>query len=51
MTIGGYVAKPEYVLKNNSLFVGNVKAVKIPKERALDIDTYFDLKLARLLYK
>ena len=32
MTTVCYVAKPEYVLKNKSLFSGNVKAVKIPKE-------------------
>ncbi len=51
MTTVCYVAKPEYILSNKSIFSGNVKAVKIPKERALDIDTYFDLKIARLLYK
>ena len=51
MTTVCYVAKPQYILKNKSIFSGNVKAVKVPKERALDIDTYFDLKLARLLYK
>ena len=34
MTTVCYVAKPEYVLKNNSLFSGNVKAVKIPKEKS-----------------
>ena len=42
MTIVCCVAKPEYILTNKSIFSRNVKAVKIPKERTLGIDTYFD---------
>ena len=50
MTTVCYVANPNYILKNKSIFSGKVNAVLIPKERSLDIDTNFDLKLARLLY-
>lgn len=50
MTTVCYVTTPEYVLKNRSIFSGNVGAVIVPQERALDIDTNFDLKVARLLY-
>mgnify|MGYP001252107590 CR=1 FL=1 len=51
MTTVCYVSTPEYILKKKSIFSGNVKAVIIPQERALDIDSYFDLKLSKLLYK
>ena len=44
-----YAARAEYILTHDSLFGGRVKTVEIPAERALDIDTEFDLKLAELL--
>lgn len=50
MTTVCYVARPEFILKNKSIFSGKVGALIIPQERALDIDTNFDLKIARLLY-
>lgn len=46
-----YVAKPVFVLNRQSLFEGNVKAIQIPKERAIDIDTLFDFKIAEMLLK
>ena len=49
MTSNG-AEKPNYILQNKSIFSGKVNAVVIPKERSLDIDTIYDLKLARLLY-
>lgn len=51
ITTVGYAARPEYILKKNNLMSGKVKIVEIPEERALDIDTKFDLKLAKLLIK
>jgi N,N'-diacetyl-8-epilegionaminate cytidylyltransferase len=50
MTTVCYVGRPNYILQNKSIFSGKVNAVVIPKERSLDIDTIYDLKLARLLY-
>lgn len=44
-----YVARAEFVLQAHSLWNGRVGAVVIPPERALDIDTPFDLEMARLL--
>ena len=44
-----YVVKPGFVLNQQSLFEGKVKAVHIPKERAIDIDTLFDFKIAEIL--
>ena len=51
MTTVGYASKPGYILKSNDMMKGNVKIVEIPEQRALDIDTLFDLKLAKLLIK
>lgn len=51
MTTVAYVVKPEFVLNRQSLFEGKVKAVQIPKERAIDIDTLFDFKIAEMLLK
>ncbi len=44
-----YVVRAEFVLQNDSLWAGRVGAVEIPQERALDIDTPFDLRLAELI--
>lgn len=44
-----FVARAEFVLQAQSLWEGRVGAVVIPQERALDVDTPFDLKVARLL--
>jgi N-acylneuraminate cytidylyltransferase len=44
-----YVVRGEFVLQSESLWSGRVGAVVIPQERALDIDTPFDLRLAQLL--
>ena len=41
-----YVANPEFVMTHNATFEGRVKAVNIPKERALDIDTLLDFQIA-----
>lgn len=50
MTTVGYAARPEFVLRAQSLFAGTVRAVVVPAERAIDIDTPFDLLTARLLW-
>ncbi len=49
ITTVAYAVRPDYILAADSLFQGSVKAVVVPRERALDIDTEFDFKLARLL--
>lgn len=48
MATVGYVVRPAYLRSASSLFEGTVRAVVIPPERALDIDTELDLKLAQL---
>lgn len=44
-----YVANPRFVLTQHSIFSGRVRAVKVPPERALDIDTELDFAIAEFL--
>jgi N-acylneuraminate cytidylyltransferase len=41
-------ARPQFVMSATSLFEGKVKAVVVPAERALDIDTELDFRVAEL---
>ena len=44
-----YVANPEFVMTHNSTFEGRVRAVNVPSERAIDIDTLLDFQIAESL--
>jgi len=44
-----YVADPKFVLNHNSIFEGRVNAVEIPTDRAIDIDTLLDFRIATML--
>ena len=41
-----YVARPSFVLEQGGIFEGRVRAVQVPQERAIDIDTIHDFRLA-----
>ena len=49
MTTVAYVLNPLFVLTKDSLFSGRVKAVEVPIERAIDIDTLYDFEIAEFL--
>lgn len=49
MTTVAYVARADFVLTADRIFDGKVRAVRIPRERALDIDTELDLFIATVL--
>ncbi|XPV76202.1 MAG: cytidylyltransferase domain-containing protein [Desulfovibrio sp.] len=49
MTTVAYVSTPSYIKNNDSVFRGKVKAVIIPPERAIDIDTQLDFDFAEFL--
>jgi CMP-N-acetylneuraminic acid synthetase len=49
MTTVCYVACPEFVMAHSAIFDGRVRAVHVPIERSVDIDTLFDFKLAESL--
>lgn len=46
MATVAYVLRPEFVMIKQSLFDGKVRAVHVPRERAIDIDTLIDFKMA-----
>lgn len=49
LTTVAYVARPEFVLSQAGIFAGRVKAVRVPRERALDIDTPLDFRMAEFM--
>lgn len=49
MTTVAYVARPQFVMEQMGAFSGRVRAVKVPLERAIDIDNLFDFELAEFL--
>jgi CMP-N-acetylneuraminic acid synthetase len=49
MTTVAYVVNPQFVLRESSIFAGRVKAVSVPVERAIDIDTKLDFDIAEWL--
>ena len=51
MTTVAYVVKPEFIFTNNAIFEGRVRAVNVPPERAIDIDTLLDFQIAECLIK
>jgi len=51
ITTVAYAAKTAFVLTGRSLFEGKVRAVVVPSERAVDIDTPLDFEIAEFLYR
>ena len=49
MTTVVYVTSPEFVLNNNSIFDGRISGILVPPERAIDIDTSLDFRIAEFL--
>lgn len=49
MATVAYVIRPEFVMTHNSHFQGRVRAVHVPPERAIDIDTLLDFQMAECL--
>jgi CMP-N-acetylneuraminic acid synthetase len=48
MTTVAYVTRPGFIQTNDRIFQGRVKAAIIPAERALDIDTEIDFRIAEV---
>jgi N-acylneuraminate cytidylyltransferase len=49
VTTVAYAVRRDFLLGASSMFEGNVRAVSVPQERAIDIDTEFDLTVAECL--
>jgi CMP-N-acetylneuraminic acid synthetase len=44
-----YVVNSDFIMSHDSMFEGRVKAVHVPIERAIDIDTLLDFQIAEVL--
>jgi len=51
LTTVAYVSSPKYILSTSNIFNGRVKAIKIPKDRSIDIDDRVDFNLAEVILK
>ncbi|MFC5299828.1 cytidylyltransferase domain-containing protein [Azospira restricta] len=49
ITTVAYAARPQFVQRAGRLFEGAVRTVRVPAERALDIDTPYDFELAQAI--
>jgi len=49
MATVAYVARSEFVMACNGLFDGRVRAVHVPTDRAIDIDTLLDFQIAEFI--
>ena len=45
-----YVARPGFILNSESIFDGVVRAMRVPRERSVDIDSLFDFEVAEFLH-
>lgn len=51
LTTVAYAAFADFILENSSLWQGSVRGVEVPVERALDIDSEWDLHVADLVLR
>ena len=51
LTTSFYISRPEYVKKTQNIFDGKVLGIEIPKINSIDIDEYFDFKIAEYIMK
>jgi len=51
MATVAYVCNPKFVLTHSAIFEGRVRAVHVPIERAIDIDSLLDFRIAEMLLK
>lgn len=49
LTTLAYVVRPDFIMTHNNLWQGRVRGVLVPQERAIDIDTEFDFRVAEFL--
>jgi N-acylneuraminate cytidylyltransferase len=51
LTTLAYVMRPNFIMKHDNLWQGRVRGVLIPQERAIDIDTECDFRIAEFLMR
>ena len=50
MTTAAYVVDSKFVMEHSGIFEGRVKAVHLPIDRAVDIDTLLDFEIAEFIH-
>ena len=51
LTTVAYVTRPKFISEKDGIFEGRVRSILVPPERAVDIDTLLDFKIAECLIK
>ena len=51
MTTVAFISRPAFVLEHDGIWEGAVRQVHVPLERAIDIDTAHDFRMAEILLK
>ena len=51
ITTVAYAVRPNFIYTCDRLFDGNIRAVQIPIERSIDIDTLLDFEIAEFIYQ
>ena len=49
LTTLAYVTRPDFITNHDNIWQGRVRGVFVPQERAIDIDTEYDFKIAEFL--
>lgn len=49
MTTSLYITRPDYIRRHVGCFVGRTRAIIVPQERSIDIDTEVDFEIAEML--
>ena len=49
LTTLAYVTRPNFIMNHDDIWQGRVRGVLVPQERAIDIDTEYDFKIAEFL--
>ena len=49
MATVAYITRPSFINNNKSMWDGNIKAIKVPMHTAVDIDTFYDYSVAKML--
>jgi N,N'-diacetyl-8-epilegionaminate cytidylyltransferase len=50
LTTVAYVSRPDFIKRADGVFAGRTKGIEVPRERAIDIDTILDFKIAEYIW-
>ena len=50
LTTVAYVSWPDFIKRADGVFADRTKGIEVPRERAIDIDTILDFKIAEYIW-